>query len=874
MALAAGTRLGPYEILAPVGAGGMGEVYRARDPRMGRDVAIKICAERFSDRFEREVHSVAALNHPNICHVYDVGPNYLVMELVEGPTLADRIKGGVLPLDEALKIARQIGDALDAAHEKGIVHRDLKPANIKLKSDGTIKVLDFGLAKINEASSQAGSTEESPTVPMGATLAGQIIGTAAYMAPEQARGLPVDKRADIWAFGVVLYEMLTGRKLFEGETISDVLAGVLTREPEWQFAPVKVHRLLQRCLEKDQKRRLRDIGDAWSLLEGAPVAAESSASSWKIAAAAFAAIAAVSIWAPWRRAAPPVSQPSERVDLDLGPGVTFGSTTGPAVILSPDGKRLVFVSQGEDGTRRLFTRGLDEAKPSEMPGTVGASAPFFSPDGQWVGFFAQGKLKKTRLDGGQPHSLYDAPAARGGTWSEDGNIVAALDQQAGLFLVPPEGGSASQFTTLKLEIGENTHRWPYFLPGGKGVLFTASIAYGHYEDANIAVATLKNRTVKTVLERAGMYPRYLPSGHLVYVTKGTLFAVPFDLDRLEVRGTPKILWEVASNPNLGFGQFDFARNGTLAYRTSGAELLRTFEWVDGEGRTTSFGFEPAYYNMPRLSPDGHRLVYAQSQGSYQDIWTYDIDRGIKNRLTTNGHHVYAVWSPDGRFVVFQGFGGIFWTRADGAGRPQLLIGSKAILLPFSFSPDGKRIAYSEQIPGVGSQIRTARVDDSTGELRVSDPQLFVNTAVGLTFATFSRDGRWLAYANAEGGSYEVYVRAFPDNGSQVQVSNAGGIAPAWSPNGREIFYRTEDQRIMVVEYSVKDGSFVAAKPRLWFPNRLANVGLGINFDLAPDGKRVIALMPAASTEPRETRSHVTLMTNFFDEVRRRIEGQR
>jgi eukaryotic-like serine/threonine-protein kinase len=871
--LSPGTRLGPYEILSPIGAGGMGEVYRARDPRMGREVAIKLSAEHFSDRFEREVRAVAALNHTNICQIYDVGTNYLVMELIEGPTLSERIKTGPISLGESLAIARQIGDALDAAHEKGIIHRDLKPANIKVKPDGTVKVLDFGLAKINEPSNPAGNPEESPTIPMGATLAGQIMGTAAYMAPEQARGKPVDKRVDIWAFGVVLYEMVTGRKLFEGETISDVLASVLTREPEWQVAPVKVHRLLQRCLEKDEKRRLRDIGDAWTFLEAAPAAVKPIGAIWKIAAAAFAAIAAVAIWAPWHHDGEPASQPSGRVDLDLGPGVSFGSTTGPAVILSPDGTRLVFVSQGRDGTRRLFTRRLDDAKPAEMSGTVGASAPFFSPDGQWVGFFAQGKLKKTRLDGGQPLSLYDAPAARGGSWGEDGTIVAALDQQAGLFQVPPEGGSARPFTRLKLEIGENTHRWPHFLPGGKGVLFTASIAYGHYEDANIAVATPRDHAVKTVLERAGMYPRYLPSGHLVYVTKGTLFAVPFDLDRLEVRGPPKILWEVASNPNLGFGQLDFARNGTLAYRTGGAELLRTLEWVDGAGKTVSFGFEPAYYNMPRLSPDGHRLAYAQSQGSYQDIWTYDIDRGVKTRLTNNGHHVYAVWTPDGRFVIFQGFGGIFWTRADGAGQPQLLIGSKAILLPFSFSPDGKRIAYSEQIPGVGSQIRTARVENSSGELRVSDPQLFVNTAVGLTFATFSQDGRWLAYANAEGGSYEVYVRAFPDNGTQVQISNAGGIAPVWSRNGREIFYRTEDQRIMVAEYSVKGGTFVAGKPRLWFPNRLANVGLGINFDLAPDGKRLIALMPAASPEPRETQSHVTIMMNFFDEVRRRMAGQ-
>jgi serine/threonine-protein kinase len=342
-------RLGPYEILSPLGAGGMGEVYRARDPRMGREVAIKVSAERFTDRFEREVHAVAALNHPNICHIYDVGPNYLVMELVEGPTLADRIKQGAIPLEEALAIARQIADGLDAAHEKGIVHRDLKPANIKIKPDGTVKVLDFGLAKMADQAAAAGSPEESPTATMGATIAGQIMGTASYMAPEQARGKTVDKRADIWAFGVVLYEMLTGRRLFEHETISDTLAAILAKEPECQRVPVQARRLLHRCLEKDPKRRLRDIGDAWQLLEDAPMQAAKGTGPWRLAVAALVVIGAIALWAPWRGAVAPIEHRSVWLDLDLGADVSLGSTVGPAVILSPDGTRLVFVSKGQDG---------------------------------------------------------------------------------------------------------------------------------------------------------------------------------------------------------------------------------------------------------------------------------------------------------------------------------------------------------------------------------------------------------------------------------------------------------------------------------------------------------------------------------------------
>jgi serine/threonine-protein kinase len=849
MPLSIGTRLGPYEILAPLGSGGMGEVYRARDPRMGREVAIKVSAERFSDRFEREVHAVAALNHPNICHLYDVGPNYLVMELVEGSTLAERIASGPIPLEESLKIGRQIADALEAAHEKGIVHRDLKPANVKITPDGVVKVLDFGLAKLADPA-PIGQGEPTLTA-TPATCAGVILGTAAYMSPEQARGMTVDKRADIWAFGVVLYEMLTGRRLFDGASVTDCLAAVLTKEPEWNRVPVKARQLLQSCLERDPKRRLRDIGDAWRLLEDAPLQM-SSRSRLPWAVAGVLAVVAIALGAALLRFTRPLEQPSVRLDLDLGPDVSLGSSTGPSVILSPDGTRLVFVSQASDGTGSLFTRRLDQPKAARLSGTEGAYGPFFSPDGQWVGFFAGGKLKKTRIDGGEPVSLCDAPSGRGASWGEDGNIIAALDQQAGLSQVPPEGGKAVSVTNLNLEAGETTHRWPQVLPGGKAVLFNASTAYGNYSEAAIAVVSLKDHRTKTVLEHAGMYPRYLPSGHLIYVTKGTLFAVPFDLDRLEVRGPATLLREVSSNPNLGFAQLDFSGSGTLVYRTGGAEGQRTMQWLDGAGKTESLGIEPTYYVYPHFSPDGGRLAYAVSQGSSSDIWIYDWRRGSKTLLTT-GWNSYPVWSPDGRFVVFQALGGIFWTRADGAGKPQILTRTKSIMLPTSFTPDGKRLVYSEFTPGAGGEILTVPVETGSGQMRAGEPQLFLKTATATAFAAFSPDGRWLAYADAEGGSYEVYVRAFPDKGIKVQISNAGGVMPVWSRNGHELFYRTEDQRIMVANYAVAGESFVADKPRVWFAKRLANIGLGGNFDLAPDGKRFVAPTAARNAESRNAR---------------------
>jgi Tol biopolymer transport system component/predicted Ser/Thr protein kinase len=872
MALSAGTHLGPYEILAPLGAGGMGEVYRARDPRMGRDVAIKLAAERFSDRFDREVRAVAALNHANICQVYDVGPNYLVMELVEGPTLADRIKAGALPLEEALTISRQIGDALEAAHEKGIIHRDLKPANIKIKPDGVVKVLDFGLAKIAEASAAAVSPEESPTIPMGATLAGQIMGTAAYMAPEQARGKPVDKRADIWAFGVVLYEMLTGHRLFEGETISDILAGVLTREPDWERVPAEAQRLVKSCLEKDPKRRLRDVGDAWRLLDDAPASTIKAGLLWKVGTGVLAAALALALWAPWRAAVRPIDQPPKRLDLDLGPNVSFGTFTGPAVILSPDGTRLVFVSQGESGIRHLFTRGLDEPKAIQMQGTEGAYAPFYSPDGQWVGFFALGKLKKTRIDGGEPISLCDAPTGRGGSWAENGSIIAALDQQYGLSQVPVEGGKPVPVTKLNREAGEYTHRWPQVLPGGT-VLFIATAAYGNFEYADIAIMSLKDHQRKSVLQHAGMYARYLPSGHLIYVTKGALFAMTFDLDRLQVRGAATRLWEVANNPNLGFAEIDFSRNGTLAYRTGGSGGHRTFQWLDTGGKMAPLGIEPAYYQYCRLSPDGSRVAYVMNQESNQELWTYDFERGIRIRLTNGQYTSYPTWSVDGRFLVYQAIGGMFWTRADGAGKPQPLTHSTNTQLPGSFTPDGTRLAFSQHIPEVGGEIRIAPIAIDSGQLRAGESQLFIQTTTGTVFPAFSPDGRWLAYADAAGGRYEVYVRSFPDNGTQVQVSNAGGLQPIWSRNGHELFYRTEDQRIMVANYTVKGNSFVADKPRLWFLRQLANIGLGGNYDVAADGKRLIALMLLENPAPRDTQNHVKFVLNFYDEVRRRVAGK-
>jgi serine/threonine-protein kinase len=861
-----------------IGVGGMGEVYRARDTKLGRDVALKILPGTFTNdpdrvgRFRREAQLLASLNHPHIGAIYGLddasSTHFLVLELVDGESLDKRIARGKIPIEEALGIAKQIAEALEAAHERGIIHRDLKPANIALTQDGIVKVLDFGLAKATEnATGSSIDVTNSPTIttPAMMTGVGVILGTAAYMSPEQAKGRAADHRSDIWAFGCVLYEMVTGHHTFTGDSIAEMMAAVLREEPDLTRAPFRVRRLLDACLQKDPKLRLQAIGD-WRLpLEDAPgaTAASKNRVPWAIAAA-LAIVAAFAFWAPWRRPASNTAQGVMRLDLDLGAALS-PTNIGPDAILSPDGTRLVFVAQGSNGQSHLVTRRLDQPEPVELRGSDGAYAPFFSPDGQWVAFFAAGKLKKTPVDGGDAVILCDAPAGRGGTWGDDGNIIAALEAQKGLSIVPSAGGRVEPLTTLAA--GENSHRFPYLLPGAKTVLFTSNATYSNFDEASISVLSLPERKSKIVLERAGMYPRYAQSGHLIYVTKGTLFAVPFDLARLEVHGRPTALVEGISNDaTFGFARLDLSISGMLLYRKGRTEGLRTLHWLDSNGRTESFGLEPAVYQFPRVSPDGSRLIWMMNQGPSADLWVFDWRSGRRTRLT-DGQDVYSypVWSPDGQYVVFSSSKGIVWTRADG-GKPQPLLVSKAVEMPTSFTPDGKRLVFSE-LNSTGGLIRIVPLDGESGQLRAATPEFFLQTSA-LRFPAFSPDGRWLAYADAESGGYEVYVRAFPDKGARWLISNGGGTMPLWSRNGYELFYRNEDSQIMVVTYSVNGDTFVADKPRLWSEKRLANTGLTPPFDLAPDGKKFIVLMGSEGPAAPEARRHVTLVANFFDELRR------
>ncbi len=881
MPLSAGTKLGPYEILAPIGAGGMGEVYRAHDSRTGRDVAIKVSAEQFSDRFSREVHAVAALNHPNICHLYDVGPDFLVMELVEGPTLAERIKQGALPLDEALAIAKQIADALEAAHEKGIVHRDLKPGNIKLRPNGTVKVLDFGLAKVPETPASGERTEHSPTLTLdAATRVGVILGTAAYMPPEQARGKVVDKRADIWAFGVVLYEMLTGERLFEGETVSDTLIEVATKEPKWDRAPAKVQRLLRRCLEKDPKKRLRDIGEAWFWLEDAPPAGALNQTLSRsrlgivasITTAVFAIALAIAGWA-WWRATRPIERPLVRLDVDLGSEdalLPLAQVPG-SVILSPDGMRLIYVS-GSLPKSRLYTRRLDQSRANELPGTEGAVAPFFSPDGQWVGFFSgisesNYKLNKISVEGGAVVALAEVGFVGGGSWGVDGDIFVGGVLTKGLTRISASGGVPRP--VFDLAPGEVGYVAPQILPGGKAVLFAAFRTFD-VNTASIEVFSFADRRRKTLVPGVSV-ARYLPSGHLVYANKGTLFAIPFDLARLETRGTAvPVLDDVAYSPQGGGVDMDFASTGTLVYRrgTGGSTLgMKIIQWVDGTSKKQTLLSKPGDYANLWISPDGKRLSFVVRN---QDVWVYDIQRDALTRLTFgDGPYVNPLWSPDGQYLVFGAFGkGIYWTRADGAGQPQPLIQSNS-LQPSSITPDGKRLAIYGG-PG-NQQIWTVPLDDQGGQLKAGKPEQFMKTEFLDVNPKFSPDGRWIAYASNESGKPEVYVRAFPPpasgQGGKWQISNSGGVEPFWSRNGRDLLYRAglSGDQLMAVNYSVNGNSFVADKPRVWI-DKLP----GADIDLAPDGKRVAVITSVESPDASKADHEVTFLFNFFDELRRRV----
>jgi serine/threonine-protein kinase len=850
----------------------MGEVYKATDTNLKRAVAIKVLpasvaadGERLA-RFQREAEVLASLNHPNIAQIHGLeksaGVTALVLELVEGPTLADRIAQGAIPLDEALPIAKQIAEALEAAHEQGIIHRDLKPANIKVRADGTVKVLDFGLAKAMDPVGGAPNVSHSPTLTSPAMMTGMgvILGTAAYMSPEQARGATADRRADLWAFGIVLWEMLTAQRPFEGATVSDTLASVLKTEPDWNVlaptTPAAIRRLLRRCLEKDRKRRFDSAAAARLEIEEAmtPSASDGAAppepapprSAWSrslpwAVAAAFGVVALL-VWAPWRPAAPP--HVTRATITTSGPSALTISGIYRDLALTPDGTHLVYV--GNKGTQ-LFVRALDALEPvAIVNGTP--RGPFVSPNGLWVGFMdAITTVKKVAITGGPPITVTRIDGApRGATWAPDDTIIFATNSPAtGLQRVPAGGGTPDVLTRADHARGEADHLWPEILPGGRAVLFTITTQTGGVDAAQVAVLDLRTITQK-ILVGGGSHAHYVRSGHLVYTAAGTLRAIPFDLNRLETRGTTVSVVPRLVTTNSGAGDFALAADGTLVYVDAPAGLTgtaRRLVWVDRAGHEEPIAAPLRAYVYPQLSPDGTRVAL-DIRDQEQGLWTWDLRRSTLTRLTFEpGGDGNPVWTPDGQRIIFNsdragGPPNAWWQAADGTGAAERLTTSSNAQFPTAVAPDGTAVILAEETPTMGRDLMRLALD---GSRRVTP---LLQTKFDEGNGVVSPDGRWVAYGSNSSGRFEIYVRPFPNAGGQWQVSTGGGRTPLWARNGKELFYLGLDGALLRVGVEASGATWNAGTPTKLLEGRYFTSGpgsAGRSYDVSPDGQRFLMI---------------------------------
>jgi Tol biopolymer transport system component/predicted Ser/Thr protein kinase len=895
MAILPGRRLGPYEILSSVGAGGMGEVYRARDTRLNRTVAIKVLPTHLADRselrerFEREARTIASLNHPHICTLFDIGQqdgvDYLVMEYLEGETLAQRLLKGSLPLEQVLRYAIEIADALDKAHRKGVTHRDLKPGNIMLTKTGT-KLLDFGLAKLKQEVAPANvQLSELPTADDPLTANGTIVGTLQYMAPEQLEGKEVDARTDIFAFGAVVYEMATGKRAFEGKSQASVIAAILDYDPPpisslQPMTPPALDRVVKKCVAKEPEKRWQAASDVcdelkWIAEGGSQVTSVPTVPAKGIRALGRRAIilslcifllgVAVASLATWnlKPTPEPVPRRVSRLVVTLPPGQQLaGLNSGPAVALSPDGTQLAYVAI-RGGTQQIYLRAMDSLEVKPIPGTEGGVNPFFSPDGQWVGFFAGNKLKKISVSGGAAVALGDASVPRGANWSSQGMIAFASTAVSALQQVSDAGGSPQPLT--RFGKGEVSHRWPEFLPGGKGVLFAAGPSGINFNNAEVAVQSVGTGERRNLIQ-GGTHPRYAPSGHLVYVQGGSLMAVPFDPQRLTAAGTAVPVVEgVLQSPTTGAAQYSVSATGSLVYVSGGIQSAQSrLVWVSRNGAEQSLAAPAHAYMFPRLSPDGRRVSMGIAEQETQ-IWLYDLSRDTLTRLTFEGNANYApVWTPDGKRIAFESFkeapGNIFWQLADGSGGLERLTTSEYLHAPSSWSRDGRLLAFIEVNPSTGVDIWVLRMGD-----RKAQP--FLRTQFNENSPWFSPDGRWLAYISDESGRNEIYVQPYPGPGGKWQISTDGGTEPVWNPNGRELFYRSGD-RMMAVDIATQPG-FSAGTPRMLFEGRYEPPPVPIvNYAVSPDGQRFLMVKPSEQAQATPTQINVVL--NWFEELKQKV----
>jgi len=886
-----GRTLGHYRIVAKVGEGGMGEVYRAHDERLDRDVAVKVLPEAVAEdaqrlaRFEREAKLLASLSHQNIATLYGLeeheGQRFLVMELAEGETLAERIKKGPVAVDDALELAKQIAEGLEAAHEVGIIHRDLKPANVMVSPEGKVKVLDFGLAKAWQPEGSDIDVTHSPTLTAQMTAAGVLLGTAAYMSPEQARGKPVDKRTDIWAFGCVLFEMLTGCRAFAGESLSETSAAILKEEPDWSTlpsgTPAAVRTVLRRCLAKDRNRRLHDIADARIAIEdlatedlptaGAPARRPwRSALPWLVAAVA-AVCAVVAVWTG-RREVSSSRGGAVRLVVSVPHDHRLVIGSDAALALSPDGSQIVYSASSPPGSRpRLWLRRLDEFDATPIPGTEGAVGPFFSPDGQWLGYFAQGALAKVFVNGGTPIQVcHVGQVVPGATWGSDGTIIFTNRPNFGLSRVSADGGTPEPLTTLDFASGETAHGWPLLLPDGTGVLFTIL----EREGTHIAVLSLADGKVRRLARGLGA-ARYLPTGHLVFAQAEGLAAAGFDPQKLDLTSSPVIVldgvYSIPAALGIGLAAFSVSDNGTLAYLPGGVAAGRNrLVWVDRDGRTRLATRDAGAYEWPKISPDGRRIaVTNRTKTGATSTWILDIERDSRSRLTPEGDSILPVWTPDGRQIVFgsvasdSGVVNIYRKSADGSGEIDRLLDGKNPRFPGSWSPDGLRLALTEWSPDT---MRDIWILTLNGEHQAVP---MISTPYDEHSPFFSPDGRWLAYVSDESGRPEVYVQSYPAGRGRWLVSTSGGTEPVWSADGTELFYRGGDA-VMAVPVRT-EGEFAAAAPSMLFDKPLKR---GIydspSYDVTADGERFLMIERDLDSAPTQ----VNVVLHWGQELSRTV----
>ena len=892
MQLTAGSRLGPYEVTGTLGAGGMGEVYRARDTRLDRDVAIKLLPDTFAAdpdrvaRFEREAKTLASLNHPGIAHVHGIERPHgsspaLVMELVEGEDLSQRLTRGPIPLAEALAIARQLADALETAHDRGIIHRDLKPANIKVNAEGGVKLLDFGLAKAIEGSDMEINARNSPTISLAATRAGLILGTAGYMAPEQARGQMVDRRADIWAFGVILFEMLSGKQVFAGDTISDVLASVLKHDLDWttlpKDLPPPILALLRRCLQPDRKTRLRDIGEARIAIDdylahptpnAAPAAVAAQPKGrwlwWSTAVLALTAVGLlIAVVALALRPRAGVTA-STRTVIIPPTGVSISITSYLSVAVSPDGwtVALVGVEQSESA---IYLRGPGDFDPRKLAATEGGAGPVFSPSGRSLAFHTVTQLKVMPIDG-TPVVVGQLNDPRGIAWIDETHLVVATQSVNGLTEFDLNGTASRELTTTDVK-NERTHRWPHALPGGRWVLFTVGTVSSpdSYEESEIE-AVDRTTGERRKIYRGASSARYSPTGHLLLSRGGSLFAVKFDLQTLKVSGTPtNVLQGVGGDPTTGAVQVSLSADGTLAFMPSdrlGGQ--RQLVWVDLKGGRQKVPLPPALFSDVRLSPDATRVAVLDNSTGSADVWVYAFARGTYTRLTFTGRNATPVWSRDGREIYFaeigvNGSSRIMKVASDGGREPVAVASSNQPrrMYLMNISRDGTW-AIVTYVPASGARANIGRLPLAMN----AELQPLVDGPADEYAGTLSPDDRYVAYQSDEGTRSEVYVRELAASGGRWQVSNAGGEEPLWSRDGKSLYYRYEGRFLRV---AIEAGPvFQSGMPTHLFDGVLnLRSDTGISYDAHPSGDRFLMVQSA----DQASRGSVRLITHWADQLR-------